>query len=1103
MDSIIKTPSTRVNRAERGLRVAVVIVAVMVAWFYYWTVQSAAADLNLRGQKRDYYNLLIDGFEDGHMYMKEDPDPRLLALPPAERPGGAPFKLDASLFNGHYYLYFGVTPVMVLMMPYAVLTGHDFPEALAAVIVMLAGFGFATAWWWEVRRQFFPRLGGFWVVLGVVALGLCTAAPSALRRPLFYEVAIGAGYAFSMMALWAATRAWQRPRQALWWLVVAGISVGLAVGSRANLAPAGLLLLCATALGLAWREPARFGRRRIFVTALVAAGVGASAVGAGLATYNYARFGSIAEFGHHHQLGTNPKQMFRLENLKYNLALYYLKPPSVNGYFPYFAPAEEGAKPSDYVGREQVHGQWPWTLVVVLAALASIAAEERRDQNIRRWLGVWALAVLLFTVNALVVAMTGVRSNRYMVDFHPALVLATLVAVSARLEGRGVWKRLLGFGFGALVLLAAIFNVLGSLQVHDFFRSTDPITYTRLSAWADGVVWPWLRGEAAAVGDCSVEVQWPTGNRGARREPFFATGTNDFRDVIFIDFDGVGRSRFVYQHGEFGDLAGDWFKVTPGAKVTVKLGGALLLPGVVHPWYGGRSKEERQALKRRLWVSVDDQLYFNRDVLSFDSSPRLHRWGLAREIDGNLSMFTGQMHQITFRPVNDTGLSSREEKRGAIRLKLFLPTDRYGWVEPLLQQSGAKGFDVLAIQYLRPGFVRLLHDQLGGGGRWSEEFAVDYSQPQWIEFNLPESTDEVPWDSNTEELVKLKPKFLTATWNDRVVFRPNLPLLPAAAKNVALGVNWWNASGMRVFFAGRLEELPRLQNLGVLTSGFLKCRFNWGEPSALGHGVWLRLERADGNVASLVWQKVKDSSFFRLGWLEDGRLSWFASMEKSDLERIQARLQITAASAALRAPSPTWIELEVPNKGVYAHKTTFFNNQTITAWGLDKQAWQGSALGLTDPWDAKPAIELPGRVRLRFQLPAGGLVGSDPLVSAGRPGAADSIFLRGDAKGRYVVGLDHWGLGATESAPVALASDQVHTLVVEMASLGKPGELPSGRVRLLLDGQVVLDVAQALYPVDPKEIVFGLNPHGMSTSNAVFRGEIVSVRAQAAADDTR
>lgn len=1075
-----------------------------VGFFYFWTVKSTSAPLELRGQKNDYYNLLVDGFLDGHLYMKVDPDPQLLALPPAQRPGAAPFKLDASLYRDRYYLYFGVVPVVTLYVPYALLTGHDMPEAFAAFLFMLMAFVVATAWWWEVRRRFFPRLSGFWFVVGVVVLGICTAAPSALRRPMFYEVAIGAGYAFSMSALWAMLRVFGRPgRTRWWWLFFAGVAVGLAIGARANLAPAGILFLVVSAVILARREKPGL-RARWWALALIASGVGASVVGAGLAGYNVARFGRITEFGHTYQLGLVPKRLFRGENFIHNLRVYYLLPPVLNAYFPFIASADEGQKPEDYIGREQAHGEWPWTWVLVLALLAALVLFERRvPGKSSRWCDVIALPLLLFAVNFGVVALTGVRANRYMLDFHPALVLATLMVLAAALVERKVWSRVLACALLVLLPVCVVFNVLGSLQVHDFFRSTDPLNYTRLSAWADGVVWPWLRGEAAAVGDCSVEVQWPTGNRGARREPLLATGSPDARDAIFIEYDQLGRSRFVYRHGDFGELMGGWFMVAPGARVTIKIGGALLLPGVAHPWYGSRSTEERQALKRRLWVRVEGELRFDRDVLSFDSSPRLHRWGEWRDVDGKLSMFTGQMAGITFEPVNVMGLSSSGEKRGAIRLKLLLPTDRYGWVEPLLQQGGAKGFDVLAIQYVRPGFVRLLHDQLGGGGRWSEEFAVNYSQPQWLVVNLPGASDGLPWQSSSVDSSKGRPELMAVYWNGREVFRPDLPVLPADNFSLALGVNWWKASGMRAFFAGHLEEVPRLQGGWPVRAGSLFGRFSSGKILGMGYGVWLRLERADGTSASLFWQKANESSPIRLGWREGDRLTWLAWIEPGDVDVIHAHLQISAAVPADDAHRLTWLEVDVRNKGVFAHKTKFFDGQAITAWGLDKAAWQGAALGLTETSVAKPAMELPGRLRLRFRLPAGGFAGSDPLLSAGRAGAADSVFLRGDGKGHYVVGLDHWGLSAVESAPVALAPDQVHTLVVELASLAKPGELPSGRARFSLDGQVVLDVAQALYTVEPKEIVFGLNPHGMSTSNAAFRGEIVSVRTQVAADDAR
>jgi hypothetical protein len=49
---------------------------------------------------------------------------------------------------------------------------------------------------------------------------------------------------------------------------------------------------------------------------------------------------------------------------------------------------------------------------------------------------------------------------------------------------------------------------------------------------------------------------------------------------------------------------------------------------------------------------------------------------------------------------------------------------------------------------------------------------------------------------------------------------------------------------------------------------------------------------------------------------------------------------------------------------------------------------------------------------------------------------------------------------------------------------------------LVVNGAVVLDAAQALYAVRPEEVVYGENPHGMSTSSATFRGGIIAVRSE-------
>ena len=59
--------------------------------------------------------------------------------------------LDLSYYKGKFYLYFGVTPALVLFWPYLLLTGHYLPQRLlqyvSALLVSLAGVGRLCALW--------------------------------------------------------------------------------------------------------------------------------------------------------------------------------------------------------------------------------------------------------------------------------------------------------------------------------------------------------------------------------------------------------------------------------------------------------------------------------------------------------------------------------------------------------------------------------------------------------------------------------------------------------------------------------------------------------------------------------------------------------------------------------------------------------------------------------------------------------------------------------------------------------------------------------------------------------------------------------------------
>lgn len=1064
----------------RGLgRAAVVVTVAAVAWFYWWTVRTTAEDVRLDGPKRDYYNLLVDGFQQGHLWMDAQPDPELLKLPPEARPGRAPYLLDASLYHGRYYLYFGVVPAVLFFWPFTALTGHDLPVAVAAFVLALAALAVSLAWWQEMRRRFFPTLARGWDVLAALALGLCTVMPSMLRRPLFYEVAITAGWVFGALMLWALARAARSPRPARW-LVAAGVAAGLAIGSRANLAPVALLAL---ALGAAVAARIQGGGVRRTVAAVACAAAGAAPVGAGLAAYNYARFGSVLEFGHSYQLGLNPQRMFRATNLAHNVPLYYLAPPQLSVYFPFVAPAEEPPKPVDYIGREHVHGEFPWLLVAALAAGAGLTA--------RRWpqVGGFALVALPVAVwfggNLVVTSLTGVRANRYMLDFHPALVWLTLGACGLAFAEQRWRRRVLAAGTGALLAVAAAFNVAASMQVHGFFAVTDQTTYQAVAARADGWIARVAPGLFKDVGDQTAELQWPAEGAGGRH-PVISAGASGFDDGVWVDFDGGRRARFVYQHWEYGTAAGEWFEYQPGARAALRVSGAFLLPPVHHPWFGARPADERALLKRRLRIAVDGRLRFDRDVPSHDTTPALVRWGrwkIGRDTD---AFFPGRILASAVVPLDDAWVASRLAREGTIRLALTLPRDRFGVAEPLLLSGTYPRCDLLYVIFSRPGFVRLVHDRFSAGAEESEEFAVDYQQPQLVEIELPFARDPLDWNEDNRALfVDDAPG--RVRWGGREVLVLRKGVHPSRDAEIVLGANLVQASGARRSFAGEMIEGARLRPLHTAATGALDAPALTAATFRGTRGTVIAWRRGEGSRAALVWRRDTPAAPPRLGWIDEDRVSW----SEATLDPAGAPLHVELPQLRLAADEKGrgLLEVEQGGKVVLTALTDYFSALPAEACALEGE-WRGSALRQAAPPPSVPT--LPGRVRLRFGVPAGGWAGSQPLLLAGKAEAADSVYLRPLGGGRYVVGIDHWGYGGAESAPVELVAG-VHTVVIELASL-LPGGARQG-VRVWLNDALVLNQpAQALYAVEATEIVFARNPLGMSTSGAKLEGTLYSVR---------
>jgi len=446
--------------------VALVIVLVVAGGF--WSVSLRGWEPAPVAAADQCYNRLVEGFRSGRLSLNE-PVPEGLAklADPYDPAANAPFRYarrslhDLSYYDGRLYLYFGVTPAVVLFWPWAAATGHHLSHAHAVVVLCAVQLFAAAAVLGAAWRRYFPGASPVALAAAALALGLAGGVPLVLQRPEFYEVAICGGSAMAMLALAAIWQALHAPARRGWWLAAASLFCGLAIGSRPSLVFAlPILLIPVAEAGLCRRPPLKL---------VLAAVAPAAAVGIALMLYNHLRFGSPFEFGQRYQLADDRQSLghhFGLDFLWFNFRLYFLEPLRWGRFFPFVTfrpipPLPAGHGPVT----EPALGLLTCVPIVWFALVPLFRRRPAGQDRPLRWFV--AAAAWLFASGAAVICLRYGSANRYQLDFAPALILLAafgIVAVDHRARewspgmrhcARAGWIVLLVFSVSVNLLAAA------------------------------------------------------------------------------------------------------------------------------------------------------------------------------------------------------------------------------------------------------------------------------------------------------------------------------------------------------------------------------------------------------------------------------------------------------------------------------------------------------------------------------------------------------------------------------------------------------------------------------------------------------------------------
>ncbi len=413
-----------------AMLIAVVAFASTTMFFYVPDQTMIEYPMKYGVASTDPYIQTFDAFRNGRVWIDIPVDENLESLEnvyDSDIRGKSGFTVawDRAYFEGKYYSYFGVAPVILFYYPMYFITGalptlgmtNWFFATLAILFTCLAILA--------VVRKFVKKPNMLLLLLTLLAGTALCGGYFCLQDPNMYNVVVASGVSSLMMSIWLGVTAScteeKLPRIIM--LVFCGLALGMCAASRPSMALGGLILapvFIAILLDKNQKISFRFTQAAAFL-------IPVCIIGAGLMYYNFLRFGSPFDFGASYQLTVSDvhANKLRIEGLFPAIFHYFLQPVGVSPLFPYFDAI------GFFMGNYGMYGyadalvgvlQFPMIFFGLLMLPRAMRVKETGIVRFERrtfYVGCFVLAVVL----AWAVFCLAGSHMRYAIDIVPLLIL--------------------------------------------------------------------------------------------------------------------------------------------------------------------------------------------------------------------------------------------------------------------------------------------------------------------------------------------------------------------------------------------------------------------------------------------------------------------------------------------------------------------------------------------------------------------------------------------------------------------------------------------------------------------------------------------------------
>lgn len=368
---------------------------------------------------------------------------------------------DSAYFNGNTYMYYGILPALILLVPIKLLTGRFMYIEFGTFLFLAISSIFTVKLFAEVIYRYFKNTPFYLVIL------LCTFALFnnkilwVMSRPWTYEFVISAGYCFVMIGMYEFFKYLRLNRMP--YLFLACLFMALSVACRPTCLFTSICIILKIVYDLIKNIKNRTINRK-YVVKLIICMLPYLIVGVSLMADNYIRFGNILEFGANYQISVTDFRYFgfNINRVIIGIITFLCSPIKFCLDFPFvfsenFMPEYMGFYYSQPIGG----GYFTTSIIGIIILFIPWLWKKIKEHNKEMRFIIAGSIVISFCLIILETNKCG-SLGRYMLDFawmiNIAVVLLILLLYFNIKEGNN--KILFIKGLMLLIVISCVINTL-------------------------------------------------------------------------------------------------------------------------------------------------------------------------------------------------------------------------------------------------------------------------------------------------------------------------------------------------------------------------------------------------------------------------------------------------------------------------------------------------------------------------------------------------------------------------------------------------------------------------------------------------------------------